>query len=217
MSALRLTKLGHACVRVEADGRRLVVDPGVWSDPEALDGAEAVLVTHQHPDHCAVERLRDALSTHPDLHVWAPEDAVGPLGGPGRQVHVTHPGAMLQVAGLDVEVVGEWHATIHPDIPRIHNVGYLLGGTVLHPGDALTDPERPIDVLLVPVTGPWLKLAEVIDYVRAVRPGRALPIHDKIYSAAGLAIVGRQLGPDGVGLGATQYVAWTDGQTVAVR
>jgi L-ascorbate metabolism protein UlaG (beta-lactamase superfamily) len=26
-----LTKLGHSCVRLEKDGARLVIDPGVWS------------------------------------------------------------------------------------------------------------------------------------------------------------------------------------------
>ena len=46
---MRLTKLGHACVRLDKDGAALVIDPGVWSQAaEALSGASAVLVTHEH-------------------------------------------------------------------------------------------------------------------------------------------------------------------------
>ena len=35
---MRLTKLGHACVRLEKDGAALVIDPGIWSGPDALAG-----------------------------------------------------------------------------------------------------------------------------------------------------------------------------------
>ena len=55
---MRITKLGHACVRVEHDGQVLVVDPGAFSEPEAVDGATTVLVTHEHVDHLDVEHLR---------------------------------------------------------------------------------------------------------------------------------------------------------------
>ena len=52
---------------------------------------------------------------------------------------------------------------IHPDLPRFYNSGYLftLGDTtVFHPGDALTVPEQPVDVLCVPVCAPWMRAAE---------------------------------------------------------
>jgi L-ascorbate metabolism protein UlaG (beta-lactamase superfamily) len=213
---LRLTKLGHSCVRIERDGRRLVIDPGSFSDPAALDGAEAVLVTHQHPDHVVLDRLRSALEGPTPPQVWAPPDVVDLLGGPSALVHAARQGTTFEAAGTEVLAVGEWHAAIHPDIPRPANVGYLVAGTVLHPGDALTVPPAPVDVLLLPVSAPWLKLAEVIDYVRAVQPARALPIHEAVYSAAGLAVVARQLGPDGVGIGRTEYVPWVAGDAVEV-
>ena len=57
---MRLTKMGHACVRLEKDGRILVIDPGTLTEPEALDGAEAVLITHEHFDHVELSRLRIA-------------------------------------------------------------------------------------------------------------------------------------------------------------
>jgi L-ascorbate metabolism protein UlaG (beta-lactamase superfamily) len=54
---MRITKFTHSCVRFERAGRVLVIDPGVWSEPGALIGADAVLVTHEHVDHIDVLRL----------------------------------------------------------------------------------------------------------------------------------------------------------------
>ena len=63
------------------------------------------------------------------------------------------------------------------------------GTTVFHPGDALTVPEADVDLLLLPVSAPWLKVSECIDYGRDVGAPRSVAIHDKIYSDAGLGIV----------------------------
>ena len=58
MAGMRITKLGHACVRLEHEGTTLVLDPGVFTDAGALDGADAVLITHEHPDHYLPDHLR---------------------------------------------------------------------------------------------------------------------------------------------------------------
>ena len=84
-----------------------------------------------------------------------------------------------------MRVLGEWHALVHADVPRVHNVGYLVGG-VLHPGDAYLDPAgADVQVLCTPIGAPWLKLGEVVDYVRSVRPGRLVVVHDALLSAIG--------------------------------
>jgi L-ascorbate metabolism protein UlaG (beta-lactamase superfamily) len=90
-------------------------------------------------------------------------------------------------------VLGEWHELVHPDVPRVANVAYLVDGLILHPGDSFTLPPAAtsVDVLLAPVGGPWLKLAEVIDYARAVRPRLVVPIHDALLSDVGRASVDR--------------------------
>jgi hypothetical protein len=44
-------KFVHSCLRLDQDGRALVIDPGVWPEPEALARADAVLVTHEHFGH----------------------------------------------------------------------------------------------------------------------------------------------------------------------
>lgn len=198
---MRLTKFGHACIRVEQDGTVLVVDPGGWTSPEAVDGATAVLLTHEHPDHVHPDHLRR--TTAP---IWTIEAVARLLREQApdvaERVTVVAPGESFD-AGLPVRAVGELHAVIHPDLPRFDNSGYLLdaGGTaVFHPGDALTGPDQPVDVLCAPVSAPWLKASEAVDFARAVGAARNLAIHDRVYSEEGLGIVdghfGRLLGEE---------------------
>ena len=110
----------------------------------------------------------------------------GQLDGPAGRVHVVGHGDAVTVAGVEVQVHGELHAEIHPDIPQIANIGFLVGGQVFHPGDALTVPDEPVATLLVPMHAPWSKAAELIDYVRAVHADQAFAVHDGLLNDIGL-------------------------------
>ncbi|MFK0233198.1 MBL fold metallo-hydrolase [Streptomyces vinaceus] len=180
---MKLTKRLHSCVQLEKDGRVLVIDPGAFSEPDAGLGADALLVTHEHPDHFEEGRLRAALDANPAAALWTLRSVAEHLAPayPGR-VHTVGHGDAFSAAGFEVQVHGELHAVIHPDIPRVTNVGYLVEGSLFHPGDALTVPEVPVDTLMLPVHAPWNKVAEVIDYLREVKPRRAIDIHDAYLS-----------------------------------
>ncbi len=215
-----LTLLGHSCVRFDKGGSRLVVDPGAFSATDALEGADAVLVTHEHVDHVVPDELRAALVGRPELQVWGPASVttavIGDDDAVASRVHTVAPGDHVDVVGFAVDVVGEKHAVIHPDIPQVSNVGYLVDGTVLHPGDALTVPDGDIAVLLVPIAAPWVKAGEVIDYVRAVRAARASPIHDATLTDGGRGLVDGLLGGRGPGTEGTEYARLAAGETVSV-
>src|SRR3954454_13056411 len=196
---MELTKHGHACVVLRDGDRRLVIDPGMYTDPAALDGASAVLITHEHGDHFAPAPLRAALDADPGLEVWTNRSVAGQLEGLGSRVHPVGHGDAVQIAGFDVQVHGEWHAEVHPDVPHILNVGFLIGGQVFHPGDALTVPEEPVATLLLPMHAPWSKTAELIDYVLAVDADQAFAIHDALLNDNGLGLVSGLLGERGPG------------------
>ncbi|MGZ4505931.1 MAG: MBL fold metallo-hydrolase [Blastococcus sp.] len=210
---MELTKHGHACVVLAAGGARLVIDPGAFTAPEALDGATAVLITHEHFDHFQPDLLRAAMDADPALEVWANSSVAAQLDGPGARVHVVGHGDAFTAAGFDVTVHGELHAVIHPEIPRVTNVGFLVAGQVFHPGDALTVPEEPVPVLLLPVHAPWSKVSEVIDYVRAVDADQAYAVHDGLLNDNGLTVVGGMLGERGPGT-PTPYSRLTPGDSV---
>jgi L-ascorbate metabolism protein UlaG (beta-lactamase superfamily) len=215
VTALSMTKFGHACIRVTDGETTVVVDPGMFTEPEALDGATAVLVTHDHGDHLAVDRVREALDRQAGLQIWCNDAVAAAVGGATARVHVVGNGDAFSVGGIGVTVHGEWHEVVHPDIPRAKNVGFLLGGAVFHPGDAFTLPGVPVAALLLPVHAPWSRIAGVIDYARAVAPGAAYAAHDSFLSEAGLAITDRLLSEGGPGIG-TAYARLRPGQTVTV-
>ena len=187
---MRLTKLGHACVRIEHDGAVVVLDPGMFTDPDAVDGATAVLITHEHPDHYLPDHLRRT-----DAPIWTIADVAARIREDApdvaERVTVVSPDEQLDV-GLPVRVVGELHAVIHPELPRFHNSGYVVtaGDTsIYHPGDALTEPGQAVDVLCLPVSAPWMRASEAVEFARAVKAPRNVAIHDRVYSEAGLGIV----------------------------
>lgn len=177
---MRITKYTHACVRLEHEGRVLVIDPGTWSEPTALNGADAVLVTHEHADHIDVLRLA-ALG----VPVYAPVEANIPrLDAIGVSA-----GDEFTVAGFQVRAVGGRHAFIYGGAPDCANLGYILDEAIYHPGDSLHVPDQPIETLLVPAQGSWMKTAEAIDFVKAIEPRRAFAIHDAQINERGLSSV----------------------------
>jgi L-ascorbate metabolism protein UlaG (beta-lactamase superfamily) len=208
---MRLTKFGHSCLLVEEGGARLLLDPGSFSDGfERLEGLTAVCVTHQHVDHLDAGRVRPLLDRNPGVRVVADEGSAKALGEAGADVEVVHDGDELTVGGLGLAVVGRDHATIHPDVPVVPNVGYLVGGRLFHPGDALTELGRPVEVLAAPAGAPWLKLAEAVDYLRRVGPAVAVPVHERVLSEAGVQIHYRQLEQ----LGGATFRVLDDGRPV---
>ncbi|MGW4726612.1 MBL fold metallo-hydrolase [Streptomyces sp. S1] len=210
---MKLTKKSHACVRLEKDGRTLVLDPGGFTEEDAVVGADALLVTHEHPDHFDEGRLRAALEANPAAEIWTLRSVAERISAafPGR-VHTVGHGDAFTAAGFDVQVHGELHAVIHPDIPRITNVGYLVDGSVFHPGDALTVPDHPVDTLLLPVMAPWNKISEVIDYVRELKPRRAYDIHDALLTDLARPIYDRQIGE----LGGTDHSRLAPGNSTEI-
>jgi L-ascorbate metabolism protein UlaG (beta-lactamase superfamily) len=187
---MRLTKLGHSCVRLDKDGATVVIDPGGWSNAaDALRGANAVLVTHEHPDHLDAAALRAALGSDAGLELWTNESVAKQFAEFGARVHTVGHGDTFSAAGFDVHVYGQEHAVIYREIPVVPNTGFAVDSQVFHPGDALTVPEDRVPTLLLPANAPWLKASEMIDYAREVAPQRAYAIHDALLNANGLGLV----------------------------
>jgi L-ascorbate metabolism protein UlaG (beta-lactamase superfamily) len=199
---MRITKFGHACLLVEEGKARILVDPGVYSKGfEDLTELGAILVTHQHADHMTPDGLKALLDKNPEAKLFCDEDSGLQLRGAGlTAAQVVHDGDGFEVSGVSVKVIGVQHATIHPDIPGITNVGYFIAGRLFVPGDNFTKPEREIEILGLPLGAPWSKVSEIIDYVMAVKPRVAIPIHDAVLAMPDMHIglVNRFAKPAGI-------------------
>ncbi|WP_375003595.1 MBL fold metallo-hydrolase [Aeromicrobium sp. CTD01-1L150] len=180
-----ITRLGHATLLVATDDTRILIDPGSFSLPETfeLTALDAIVVSHQHPDHLDPDRAPALLRANPDaLLLCDPETRS--LQPDGRWVE--HVDALEhRVGDLQLRGVGAVHAEILPSIPTVANVGVLVGdgaATLFHPGDSYTHAPPGVDVLALPLTAPWAKVSETVDFAARVSPATLFPIHDAVVS-----------------------------------
>lgn len=177
---MKITKYGHSCLHIVDGAASVLIDPGTFSQGfETLSGLTAVLITHQHPDHVDQQRLGGLLRANPGATLYADSGSVAALADAGITATEATTGDVLDV-GTTVEVFTGSHAVIHGDVPVISNACYLVGGRLLHPGDSLTVIDRPVEILALPTSAPWMAVKEAVEYFRAVHPAVAIPIHEKV-------------------------------------
>jgi L-ascorbate metabolism protein UlaG (beta-lactamase superfamily) len=188
---MRITHLGHSCLLVEGGDVRILIDPGNFSPGfDKLRDLDGVLITHQHPDHADPERLPAVLGANSQARLLVEPETVTARRLPADAAFAA--GSTTEVGGLSISAIGGQHALIHDQVPRPGNVGFVIaergGPTLFHPGDSYAETPADVDVLAYPLSAPWTKVAETLEFLRAVRAPTAFPIHDATVSP-----VGRQL------------------------
>lgn len=181
---MKITKQGHACLIFEQDGKTLVLDPGAYSEPQDnLGNVLAIVITHAHDDHCFEAQLDRILAKSPEAMIFCPPDVAERLVN--YKTTVIYHGDHYPIGPFTIEAFGDLHAEIHPSIPVIQNRGVLINDLLYYPGDSFTLPDRPVEMLAVPTSAPWLKMAEVMDFVTAVDHKQSMPTHNALLSEFG--------------------------------
>jgi len=181
---MKLTKFEHACLILEVADERLIIDPGVFTMPLGDFGeVVAIVVTHEHGDHWTTEQLERIIERNPDVVIYGPAGVAAAAGE--LPVTVVKDGDEIEVGAFTLKFFGEKHAVIHESIPVIDNVGVLVNDELFYGGDALVVPPVEVATLAAPVGAPWLKIGDAMDYVVAVKPKRAFPVHEMVLSVAG--------------------------------
>ncbi len=176
---MRVTKYGHSCLLVEEGEARILIDPGNFSTgQESAVNVDAVLITHEHPDHVTVDSLSAVLANNAQAVVYANESVSELLSKAGIPSSVVKDGESFHIKSVSVQAFGVDHACIHDSIPLIRNTGFLIAERLFYPGDSLTQVPKHVDILALPVAAPWMRLSEAIDYAVKVKPKTCIPVHD---------------------------------------
>jgi len=187
---MKITRYGHSCLLVEENGVRVLTDIGIMNEtPDAID-VSAIVISHEHGDHFDIEKIKEVLSRNTDAKIITHAAVGEKLKEAGIEFIAIEPGESLNINGFMIESYGTDHAIIYETVP-CRNTGFLLAERLLMPGDALHDiPSKPVEILALPTGGPWMKIAEAVDYAKGIKPKVVFPIHDAIYTEQALQGVG---------------------------
>ena len=175
---------------IEQDGQLLLVDPGNFTtDFKVTDNIVAIVITHEHADHFSPDLLAAIYDKNPESVLISLESIVEKM--PDHKSHPVTTGDIFSIGPFNLEFFGGTHAQIHPAIPLIDNIGVLINNTLYYPGDSFAVPHTAVDVLALPVSAPWMKISEAIDFVTTINPRLAFPTHDAILSIIGKGLVDR--------------------------
>ncbi len=200
---MRITKIGHCCLVLEHEGKKILTDPGTFTTEqmEALRGLDAILITHEHQDHFHIPSVAVLLRNNPDAKVACNGSVAKLLAAEKIPCVIVGDGQSTEIGGIAIEGFGKDHAPIYQTMGLVENTGYFVADKFYFPGDAFHDPGKAVDVLALPTAGPWVKLSEAIDFAKRVKPRVAFAVHDGmiIPMFAGFVgqMIGKLLGPDG--------------------
>ena len=174
-----IKKLGHCCLLIKTETTTILTDPGAYSTSqnEAV-GVDIVLITHEHADHLHTESLVTVLKNNPNAKVVSNTSVAKILEKEQIPVQIIEDGQEAMVCDCHLAGHGTEHADIFDTVTPAQNTGYFIDSKLFYPGDALTNPNKQVDILALPVAGPWLTIRNAIEYAIALKPRVAFPVHD---------------------------------------
>src|SRR3989339_917620 len=178
---MKIKKLGHCCFVVEPkEGVRIMTDPGAYSILQVGEtNINAILITHEHQDHLHVDSLKDVLKNNPSAVVITNTSVGNILDQNGIPYIKVEEGEKYELEGIIISGFGNIHAQIYEDFGRVQNTGYMIDN-LCYAGDSFSYPDVDVEILALPVAGPWMKLSEAIEYAKHIRPRICFPVHDAI-------------------------------------
>lgn len=210
---MKITKLGHCCLLIEIDGKRILTDPGNYSTAQNdLEKIDLILITHEHADHLHIESLQTVLQKTPSAKIVTNTSVAKLLSEKNISCNILLDGQSTIIDSISLRGVGTKHAAIYSTLPMIENTGYFIQDKLFYPGDAFTHPNSSVDVLALPVAGPWMKISEAIEYALLVKPRCCFPVHDAQINPQMRGPI-RNLPKKILGDNGIEFIALEEGQT----
>ncbi len=205
---MKINKLGHCCLLIETKGKRILTDPGSYTveTHSKIENIDYILFTHEHQDHYHIESLKVILEKNPEVVIFSNNSVSELLDKVGIKHTLVNNGDNILLGDISIDCIGEKHAQMHSTIPLSSNLGYFIDGRLWYPGDAFTNPERSVEILALPVSGPWMKLSEAIDYTLLLKPKKVFPVHDGTRFGSSHILPAKVLTPEGI-----EFIVMTEG------
>lgn len=186
---MKLTKFQHACLVIEDKNETIIIDPGVLSRDFIMPShVSAVVVTHSHPDHFDQNLVEKILTKFPEASLIAHETITSKL--PTRSTIAVNAGVKQNIGEATLQFFGGTHAPISDSVQVPPNLGVLVNESLYYPGDSFVNPEREnLRLLALPVSAPWLRIDDTLQFLKQVRPLYAFPTHDAILSDDGKGLI----------------------------
>lgn len=161
-----------------------MTDPGAFSSgQELVTDLDVVLITHEHPDHLHTASLEAILKNNPEVRIISNSAVARKLKDINLYCEVVEGRNSIKIGSTAVEAFDGQHGEIFEDFGQVQNTGYFIADKFFYPGDSFHDPERAVDVLALPVAGPWCPIGDAIRYALEVKPRKTFPVHDGMIQA----------------------------------
>ena len=212
---MRVTKYEHSCLDIELGDRRLLIDPGIVSSSiPNYENIEAVIITHVHADHFDPIKVQAIYAQNPSVVIYTVQDVSNELQETIPH-HVVSGGMKVKAGSFQLEFFGGQHAVIHNSVPIIDNVGVMINNSLYYPGDSLTVPNTPINTLALPISAPWLKISEAMDFLTTLKPEQVFPVHDALLSDFGMQVNSTwlKIATDAID---TKYIVLSSGESITI-
>ena len=176
---MKITKLGHCCLVIEENGVRMMTDPGAYSTLQnEAKNIDYIFITHEHQDHFHLESLKTVLKNNPEARIITNRGVGKLLDAEKIPYEILEHGGVKEFSGIHIEGHGNTHEIIYENFGRVQNPGYFFQKRFFYPGDAFYNPKKPVEILALPVAGPWMKISDAIDYAKLHKPKVCFPVHD---------------------------------------
>lgn len=185
---MKVYKYVHSCILLEDQGRGLLFDPGAFGfaegrvDPDKFIDLDAIVITHNHPDHLDIDALRSIAAANSKALILTNAQIAEQLRQTGLEATVFEEG-QKQCGPFTIDALRARHGPIL--IPEPQNCAYRVNGQLIHPGDSfdplIAETWSGPPLLLLPVAAPWMREIDALAFAKAVRPAAVFPIHDGFY------------------------------------
>jgi L-ascorbate metabolism protein UlaG (beta-lactamase superfamily) len=200
---MKITKIGHCCLLIEVSGRRILTDPGNFSEiSKEIGNIDIVIISHEHADHLHIPYVKDITERNPGVQIVANSQVGFLLEQYGLSYLRAEDGVIINVLDISIKAYHAPHEEIYQEFGRVENTAFFINGALFFPGDSFVVPDENVQFLAVPIAGPWCRIADVIDYVKVIQPEMIFPVHDWVLSKEGYdittTVLAKNIGDSGI-------------------